>query len=98
MRTAGSSSEMRRKTLLPQRPAPAPRSQLPRKESMMRLLLAASAASLFLSVPAFAQSASPSDKSKSLDALHSEALIEAAKTGYADAPVEEKAVATRHSA
>jgi carboxypeptidase C (cathepsin A) len=65
----------------------------------MRLLLAASAAALLLSSPAFAQSvASSGDKSKSLDALHSEALIEQAKTGYADAPVEERAVATRHSA
>ena len=65
----------------------------------MRLLLAASAAALLLSSSAFAQSAGSSgEKAKSLDALHSEALVEAAKNGYADAPVEERTVATRHSA
>ncbi|MBW0006758.1 MAG: peptidase S10 [Sphingomonas sp.] len=65
----------------------------------MRLLLAASALAL-LAAPAFAQSSGSSggDKTKSLDALHSEALIDAAKSGYADAPVEERAVQTRHSA
>ena len=66
----------------------------------MRLLLAASAVALLAAVPAFSQSSSPSgaDKSKSLDALHSEALIEQAKSGYADAPVEERTVQTQHSA
>jgi carboxypeptidase C (cathepsin A) len=65
----------------------------------MRLLLAASALAL-LAAPAIAQSsgAPAGDKAKSLDALHSEALVEAAKSGYADAPVEERTVATRHSA
>ena len=65
----------------------------------MRLLLAASALAL-LAAPALAQSSGSSggDKAKSLDALHSEALIDAAKSGYADAPVEERAVQTRHSA
>jgi carboxypeptidase C (cathepsin A) len=60
----------------------------------MRFLLAASAIAL-LAAPAFAQSAG--DKPKSLDAIHSEALIEQAKSGYADAPVEERIVQTRHS-
>ena len=65
----------------------------------MRLLLAASAAALLLSTSALAQSAgSAGDKGKSLDALHSEAMIEQAKSGYADAPVEERTVQTRHSA
>jgi len=65
----------------------------------MRLLLAASALALIVASPAFAQSAASStDKQKSLDALHSEALIDAAKTGYADAPVDERTVSTRHSA
>ena len=60
----------------------------------MRFLIAASAIAL-LAAPAFAQSAG--DKPKSLDAIHSEALIEQAKGGYADAPVEERTVQTRHS-
>ena len=62
----------------------------------MRLMLAASVLALLAS-PALAQSAT-GDKQKSLDALHSEALIEAAKSGYADAPVDERVVQTRHSA
>jgi carboxypeptidase C (cathepsin A) len=61
---------------------------------LMRLLLAASALALVTASPVLAQSA---DKAKSLDALHSEALIDAAKTGYADAPIDEKQVATKHS-
>jgi carboxypeptidase C (cathepsin A) len=65
----------------------------------MRLLLAASAIALLAAAPAVAQSAASSgDKAKSLDALHSEAMIEQAKSGYADAPVEERTVQTRHSA
>src|SRR5689334_23512311 len=63
----------------------------------MRFMLAASVLALLAASPVLAQSAS-SDKQKSLDALHSEALIDAAKSGYADAPVDERAVATRHSA
>ena len=62
----------------------------------MRLMLAASVLALLAS-PALAQATS-GDKQKSLDALHSEALIEAAKSGYADAPVDERVVQTRHSA
>jgi carboxypeptidase C (cathepsin A) len=65
---------------------------------LMRRLLLASAAVLLAASPAFAQSASSGDKTKSLDALHSEAMIEAAKSGYADAPVDERTVQTRHSA
>ena len=64
----------------------------------MRLLLAASVLAFAAASPALAQSASSADKQKSLDALHSEALIDAAKTGYADAPVDERTVSTRHSA
>jgi len=66
----------------------------------MRHLLAASAIALLIASPAFAQSAPPGDKaekSKSLDAMHSEALVEMAKSGYADAPVDEKQVTTHHS-
>jgi carboxypeptidase C (cathepsin A) len=67
--------------------------------SLMRLLLAASAIALLAAAPAVGQSAKPTDdKTKSLDALHQEALIEQAKSGYADAPVEERTVQTRHSA
>src|SRR3954447_24438337 len=64
----------------------------------MRFLLAASAIALMTASPLFAQSTPSGEKTKSLDALHSEALIEQAKSGYADAPVDEKAVTTRHSA
>ncbi len=62
----------------------------------MRLLSLLSAVVLIAS-PGFAQSASGSDKSKSVDTLHSEALAEAAKSGWADAPVDEKQVSTRHA-
>jgi carboxypeptidase C (cathepsin A) len=65
----------------------------------MRLFPAASAIALLAGSPLAAQSAiSSGDKAKSLDAIHSEALIEQAKSGYADAPVEERTVQTRHSA
>ena len=66
----------------------------------MRLLPAASAIALLVAAPALAQSANAAggDKAKSLDALHSEAMIEQAKSGYADAPVEERTVQTQHSA
>jgi carboxypeptidase C (cathepsin A) len=63
----------------------------------MRFLFAASALALLTASPAFSQSTSSADKSKSLDTLHSESLIDAAKTGYADAPVDEKLVSTKHS-
>ena len=49
----------------------------------MRFLIAASTIAL-LAAPALAQSAG--DKPKSLDAIHSEQMIEQAKSGYADAP------------
>ena len=61
----------------------------------MRLPIILLATASVLASPALAQSAP--DKSKSLDALHSEALIDAAKSGYADAPVDERVVSTRHS-
>jgi carboxypeptidase C (cathepsin A) len=65
----------------------------------MRFLFAASALALIVASPVIAQSADKSgDKAKSLDAIHSEALIEQAKSGYADAPVDERTVQTRHSA
>lgn len=66
----------------------------------MRLLFAASAITLLVAAPALGQSSTSSAgaKSKSLDALHSEAMIEQAKSGYADAPVEERTVQTQHSA
>lgn len=69
----------------------------------MRLFHAASAIALLVSFPALAQtqaSGSPGDrdKAKSLDALHAEAMIEQAKSGYADAPVEERTVSTHHGA
>src|SRR5438094_2389418 len=66
---------------------------------MMHLLLTACDIALSAASPVLAQSADKSgDKAKSLDALHSEAMIEQAKSGYADAPVEERTVQTRHSA
>jgi carboxypeptidase C (cathepsin A) len=58
----------------------------------MRLIHAFSALALLAASPAFAQ-----DKPDSLDAAHKEAMVEAAKQGWADAPVEERAVVTRHS-
>jgi carboxypeptidase C (cathepsin A) len=61
----------------------------------MRLPLVLLATASILASPAYAQSAP--DKSKSLDALHSEALIDQAKSGFADAPVDERVVSTRHS-
>ena len=62
----------------------------------MRRILAASAAALLFSTACFAQAA---DKSKSgLDAAHAEVMIDQAKTAYADAPVEERVVTTRHGA
>jgi carboxypeptidase C (cathepsin A) len=65
----------------------------------MRFMLAASAAAFLLSTSALAQTAGSSgDKPKSLDAIHSEQMIEQAKSGYADAPVDERTVQTRHSA
>jgi carboxypeptidase C (cathepsin A) len=64
----------------------------------MRFLSAVSVLALLAACPAFAQSSPSGDKTKSLDALHSEALIEQAKSGYADAPVDERVVSTRHSA
>ena len=67
----------------------------------MRILLAASAAALLFASPAFAQAndkAGPSDKGKSLDAIHADQLIDQAKSGFTDAPVEERTVVTRHSA
>src|SRR4051794_31553839 len=71
----------------------------PKRRSLMRSILAASAAALLLSTSAVAQNApSTGDKAKSLDALHSEQMIEQAKSGYADAPVDERTVQTRHSA
>src|SRR4249919_274679 len=63
----------------------------------MRHLLAASAIALLIASPALAQSAPPAEKGKNLDAMHSEALVEMAKSGYADAPVDEKQVITHHS-
>src|SRR5689334_20484805 len=64
----------------------------------MRLPIAASALALLAAAPAAAQSTGSGDKAKSLDAVHSEAMIDAAKIGYADAPVEERTVQTQHSA
>src|SRR6476661_2401449 len=63
----------------------------------MRRFLAASAAALLFSTSSFAQSADK-PKGSALDTAHNEVMIEQAKTGYADAPVEERTVATRHSA
>ena len=63
----------------------------------MRLLIAVSAA-LLVASPALADPASSSgDKTKSLETIHAEALIDQAKSGYADAPVDERTIATRHS-
>ena len=68
---------------------------LAESEASRCAILAASAALLF-STASFAQAA---DKPKSaLDAAHAEVMIDQAKTAYADAPVEERAVTTRQSA
>ncbi len=65
---------------------------------MRRLSLLCAAAALVVS-PAIAQSAPPAgDKGKSVDELHSEALAKEAADGWANAPVEERTVSTRHSA
>ena len=65
----------------------------------MRFLLAASAAAFLVSTSAVAQNAESSgDKGKTLDALHKEQMVEMAKTGYADAPVDERTIQSRHSA
>jgi carboxypeptidase C (cathepsin A) len=64
----------------------------------MRLTTAVSAIGLMIAAPALAQSALSGDKTKSLDAIHSEQLIDEAKSGYTDAPVDERTVATKHSA
>ena len=66
----------------------------------MRLALFCAAAALAVS-PAFAQSApagSDKDKGKSVQELHSEALAREAAGAWAGAPVDERAVASRHTA
>ena len=65
----------------------------------MRHSLILLASACLVASPAFAQSApqGDKDKGKSLDAIHSEQLIDEAKSGYADAPVDERTVASRHS-
>jgi len=66
----------------------------------MRLLLAASAAALILTSPAFAQASpgSDKDKGKSVSELHSEALAKEAANAWPGAPVEERTVSSRHTA
>ena len=63
----------------------------------MRFLLAASAFVLFAAAPALAQPDSGSDKGKSVEAMHKEAMAEAAKDAWANAPLEERQVTSRHS-
>ena len=78
---------------------PATFNSLSKEKVLMRFLIAASAAALLFSTSVLAQNATPSgDKAKSLDALHSEQMIEQAKSGYTDAPVDERTVQTRHGA
>ena len=66
---------------------------------MHRLSLLCAAAALIVS-PALAQSAPAGggDKGKSVDELHSEALSKEAADAWANAPVDERTVSTRHSA
>jgi carboxypeptidase C (cathepsin A) len=63
----------------------------------MRFLHAFAAFALVASAPAFAQPDSGSDKGKSLEEMHKHAMVEAAEEGWANAPVEERQVTTRHS-
>jgi carboxypeptidase C (cathepsin A) len=63
----------------------------------MRLMLAASAIALLTASPALGQASPSADKMKSLDTLHAEALVDQAKGAWADAPVQEKQVATHHA-
>jgi len=62
----------------------------------MRLLHVASAFAL-LAAPALAQPDSGSDKGKSVEAMHKDAMAEAAKDAWANPPVEERQVASHHS-
>jgi hypothetical protein len=65
----------------------------------MRLISLFCAAAALAVSPAFAQSApgGDKDKGKSVEALHNDALAEQASKGWADAPVDERTVATHHS-
>jgi carboxypeptidase C (cathepsin A) len=58
----------------------------------MRMFLALSALALVAAAPAAAQ-----DKGKSVEELHKQAMADAAKDAWANAPVEEQAVSSRHS-
>jgi len=66
---------------------------------MRHFSLFCAAAALAVS-PAFAQSApsADKDKGKSVDQIHSDDLAKEAAAGWAGAPVEERAVASRHTA
>ena len=66
----------------------------------MRVLTILSAAALLVASPAFAQSSSGSDKDKgkSVEDLHKDDLAKAAANGWMGAPVDERTVASRHSA
>ncbi len=63
----------------------------------MRYLHALSAFALAAAAPAVAQPDSAAGKDKTVSALHSEAMVEAAKDAWANAPVEERQVASHHS-
>jgi len=63
----------------------------------MRLLHAASALVLIAGSPALAQLEKTPDKGESVETLHKEAMVEAAKEAWANAPVEEREVSSRHS-
>ncbi|HEY6048687.1 MAG TPA: peptidase S10 [Sphingomicrobium sp.] len=63
----------------------------------MRLIPLFCAAAALAVSPAFAQSSPDKDKGKSVESLHSEALAEQASKAWADAPVDERTVATHHS-
>ena len=62
----------------------------------MRLLLALSAFAL-VATPVAAQPDPGSDKGKSLEDINKQAMVEEAKGAWANAPVEERSVSSRHS-
>jgi carboxypeptidase C (cathepsin A) len=65
----------------------------------MRFLHAVCASALILAAASAAPAADPAsgDKAKSVEALHKEAMAEQASQAWANAPVEERAVSTRHA-
>jgi carboxypeptidase C (cathepsin A) len=64
---------------------------------LMRFLSVVSAAALVIATATAAQAAPDPDKAKSVEALHKDAMAAEAAAEWANAPVEERAVSTRHA-